>query len=279
VVLSDFAWRTPEQLIRIGFERSRVVMMNEAHDGLRRCMRTREVGRRILPVAHEAGVRHLAAEALDGPFAAQANHTRALPVNRGGYLAQPDMRSLLQAALDLGWTLIPYEANAAAWLRQQFPGDFAHLDLAPVEGAAHPLSADLAQRLAPHLQTLEYTNWREAQQARNLVSALSALPADARLLVWCGNGHLIKGPIQDWVPMGAQFVRQAGFEPFVLDQTVTVGFVPELAQRQAALVEAHAAVLDKCGGTAGFLREEAPEALRAMAGIDAFLLSLHNNLA
>jgi hypothetical protein len=28
-----------------------------------------------------------------------------------GYLAQPDMRALMQAALDLGWTLVPYEAD------------------------------------------------------------------------------------------------------------------------------------------------------------------------
>ena len=37
-------WRTPEELVEIGFSRARVVMMNEAHSGDERCVRTREVG-------------------------------------------------------------------------------------------------------------------------------------------------------------------------------------------------------------------------------------------
>jgi hypothetical protein len=87
--------RLPEELLAIGFSRSRVVMMNEAHSGMQRCVRTREIGARLLPEAHAAGVRHLAMEALYGP-----------------YLAQPDMRRLIDAAEQLGWRLIPYEVNA-----------------------------------------------------------------------------------------------------------------------------------------------------------------------
>jgi hypothetical protein len=87
-------FRTPEELLAIGFRRSRVVMMNEAHSGMRRCVRTREIGRRLLPLAHEAGIRHLAMEALYGP-----------------YLAQPDMQALIDAAEELGWRLIPYEVD------------------------------------------------------------------------------------------------------------------------------------------------------------------------
>jgi hypothetical protein len=56
-------WRSPEELVMIGFSRSRIVMMNECHDGLLRCLSTREIGRRILPTAHKAGVRYLAMEA------------------------------------------------------------------------------------------------------------------------------------------------------------------------------------------------------------------------
>jgi hypothetical protein len=58
------AWRTPQELVEEGFRRSRVVMLNEAHDGLTRCVRTRQLGRQILPSAHAMGVRHLAMEAL-----------------------------------------------------------------------------------------------------------------------------------------------------------------------------------------------------------------------
>jgi hypothetical protein len=88
-------FRSPEELLAIGFSRSRVVMMNEAHNGMQRCMRTREIGLRLLPAAHAAGVRHLAMEALYGP-----------------YLTQPDMQRLVQGAEDLGWRLIPYEVKS-----------------------------------------------------------------------------------------------------------------------------------------------------------------------
>jgi hypothetical protein len=43
---------------------SRLVLMNEAHSGFARCVRTRELGRELLPVAHAGGVRHLVMEAF-----------------------------------------------------------------------------------------------------------------------------------------------------------------------------------------------------------------------
>jgi hypothetical protein len=95
VTLCHLDFRTPEELLAIGFSRSRVVMMNEAHNGMKRCVRTREIGLRLLPAAHKAGVKHFAMEALYGP-----------------YLTQPDMQRLVQGAEDLGWRLIPYEVKS-----------------------------------------------------------------------------------------------------------------------------------------------------------------------
>ena len=80
--------RSVEDLVEVGFSRSRVVMMNEAHSGLRRCVRTRQVGLRILFRAHAAGVRHLAMEALHRGFAEQANRTRRVPAWSHGYHGQ-----------------------------------------------------------------------------------------------------------------------------------------------------------------------------------------------
>jgi hypothetical protein len=150
-------WRTVEELIEIGFQRSRVVMMNECHDAWFRCIRTRRIGQRILPAAHQLGVRHLAMEALYPSAVEEANKSRRLPPDAWGYLAQPEMRTFIQSALDLGWTLIAYEADSA-----QEP-------------------AGLNER--------EKNNWREEQQASNLIEALARLPEEARLLVWCGNNH------------------------------------------------------------------------------------------
>ena len=60
-------WCSVEDLTRYAFTQARVVMANEAHNGLARCVRTREVGIRMIRAAHEAGVRRLAMEALPLP--------------------------------------------------------------------------------------------------------------------------------------------------------------------------------------------------------------------
>ena len=71
-------WRTPEELAEIGFSRSRVVMMNEAHSGDQRCIRTRLIGQRLLPALHRLGVRHLAMEALYTRTTDEVNRTRQI---------------------------------------------------------------------------------------------------------------------------------------------------------------------------------------------------------
>jgi hypothetical protein len=49
-------WRPVEDLVRWGFAHAPVVMANEAHSGLARSVRTREMGVRMVRAAHEAGV-------------------------------------------------------------------------------------------------------------------------------------------------------------------------------------------------------------------------------
>lgn len=245
-------WRLPEELVQIGSRRSRVVMMNEAHSGRRRSIRTRQVGRRVIPAAHRSGVRHLAMEALSPSFAEKANRTRVVPpAKTDGYLSQPEMRELIGAALDCGWTLIPYEA------------DFSKK---PSELPSH---------------SQEEINWREEEQARRLGAALATLTGDAKLLVWCGNGHLTRVPVQDFKPMGYQFERIVGVEPFALDQIRTVAFSPERRSPWAQWALRHTSALEGAGGTAGFLREEEPAdwPTRGRTDVDAFLLSTDNALA
>lgn len=249
----DDRWRTPEELVEIGCGRSRVLMMNEAHDGLARCIRTREIGRRILPIAHHAGARHLAMEALWSPrLADEANRTRQLPEDAGGYLDQPEMRTLVAAALALGWDLIAYEA------------DFA--------------------RQPPHLSRWAAVNWREETQASNLIAALETLPSGAIMVVWCGGDHLMKRRLrvdmadEPWIPMGYRFRRRSGIDPFAVNQTRTV-FSPPL---RAQVLTRYAAELEALGGTAGFLRNELPRPIRAALpqpmSADAFLFSTDNTL-
>jgi hypothetical protein len=104
-------WCSVEELTRLGFARSPVVMANEAHNGMTRCVRTREVGVRMIQAAHQAGVRRLAMETLPSPTNDAPEPIRAIPSRDPGYLAQPDMRRLITTALELGWSLWAYEAR------------------------------------------------------------------------------------------------------------------------------------------------------------------------
>jgi hypothetical protein len=223
-------------------------MAAEAHSGLSRCIRTREIGARIIHPAHQAGVRRLAMEALPWPAIDSPGPIRDIPPTAGGYLAQPDMRRLITTALELGWSLWAYEAT-----------------IDPGEDQAELLSR-------------EFTNWREREQAKNLCQLLAAAP-DEPLLVWCGNGHACKQADSEWVPMGYHFAAMSGIQQFVIDQTVTIDFTDEgswpwVGELLAALGDTLAAHR----GTAGILRDQAPPPLDGWAGVDAVVVSTENAL-
>ena len=243
-------WQPVEELTQWGFAHSPVVMANEAHDGLRRCVRTRQVGARMVQAAHEAGVRRLAMEALPWQPGGAPGPIREIPPVVGGYLAQPDMRTLMTTALDLGWTLWAYDAVIAV-----------------------PADHDPAEFL-----TLEFTNWREREQARNLCQVLAVAPGEP-LLVWSGNSHAAKETSGDgWVPMGCHFPGLSGIDPFVVDQTVTVDFEHGRRSWVQELLDALAETLAACGGTAGILTGQAPPPLDGYPA-DAVVVSTDNALS
>jgi hypothetical protein len=240
-------------LLEHGLDRSRLVLMNEAHHGWTHCPRTRAVGLSLLPTAHRLGVRHLAMEALVPPVAERANATRRLEEGAFGYLGQPDLRALVNAALGLGWMLHAYEAVTSA---------------APF--------ADWS--------TQESINWREDQQARNLGAVVSGLAPTARFLVWCGGGHLLRKPYEValradepgiWIPMGSLVEGYGGVEPFAIDQNLTVAF----GGNERPWLDPYREILRARGGTAGFLAEDLPEDIAEYGdarAADAYVLSLDN---
>jgi hypothetical protein len=281
-------WRTPEDLIAIGFSRARVVMMNEFHNGLLRCPWTREVGARVLPTAHAAGVRHLAMEALYPPeLAEDSSRSRKVPAAEGGYLAQPEMRHLIQTALDLGWTLHSYEADIGSVVRERMGRD--------VDFNA-PMDEETMRRLEEiraYTTSMEVTNWREGMQAQHLIDILAALPEGEKLLVWCGNSHHNKvvnempmmtpdgKVIEDaprWTPMGYLFRERGGIEPFTICQMPM--FDPAGNDVTPDIVGEFAADVDALGGVAGFLSEETPHPRFSMfiehSGADAMIFSTKN---
>lgn len=214
------------ELTSIAFSTSAVVMANEAHSGLMRCQRTRRVGVEIVAAASELGVRRLAMEALRPDFAAEANRTRCVPDTDDGYLAQADMRELIQSALDDGWTLHCYEAEIAS---------------APADVVRDGTMSN------------EFTNWREGQQASNLARLTAA---GERLLVWCGNGHHTKRLSGWWRPMGYLFMELTGIEPFCIDQAPTCEWPNH--EPNLRVDDDLATALGPFGGTAAVLASDIP---------------------
>jgi hypothetical protein len=239
-------WVSVEELVLCGFARSPVVMVNEAHDGMRRCVRAREVGVRMVRAAHEAGVRRLAMEALPWPARDVAGPIRAVPEAVDGYLAQPEMRTLIGTALDLGWTLWAYE------IQLQFDPNIDPQDLL----------------------TMSFTNRREREQAVNIAQLLRQ--SDEPLLVWCGNGHASKEPIEDWTPMGWHVRQATDLDPFVIDQTVTVQWQRHQDRAVTLALETMSDVLTRLGGVACVLAEQAPAPWRDRTDVDALVVAVDN---
>jgi hypothetical protein len=111
-------------------------MANEAHSGLARSVRTREIGVRMIEAAHQAGVRRLAIEALPYPPDGSPGPVWSIPPGWGGYLAQPDMRKLMTTALGLGWSLWAYEADEA--IKTTDPAELPSLNLPTSATASRP---------------------------------------------------------------------------------------------------------------------------------------------
>jgi hypothetical protein len=93
---------------------------------------------------------------------------------------------------NLGWTLLPYEADNFKWISERHGIDLSSTD----EKEKHRRF----QEFQPEFTMLEFTNWREEQQALNLIRTLLSLPAKAPFRVWCGNRQLAKRGAKDWVP-------------------------------------------------------------------------------
>jgi len=235
------------QVVRAGFEQSSIVMVNEAHEGMLRCVRTREVGVNVILAAHQSECRSLAVEALQPGDAAFLNKSRGVPADYGGsrsYLSQPDMQRLLQTALDLKWTLIEYEADA-----------------------------DKVMPMTEKYGQIAGMNERDRMQAENLAEVLKV---HQPLLVWCGDSHNSKVEIKGWIPMAVQFQKATGINPFCIDQTKTIKFPCHNAPYDSRLVALYATELKAREGLAAFLAKDRPWELGLARDADAYIFSLDN---
>jgi hypothetical protein len=192
-------------------------MLNEARSGAKRCIRTRRIGVRVLPMARAAGARLLAMEALGAP---------GTPARTGGVLDQPDLQELIAQAERQGLRIAGYD----------------------VDDGTIPL------RLRTKVKTPAFTNWRDGKQAANLAALFAELAPQARMLVWCANLHLSKVRFMQYRPTGWRFLDATGVEPFVIDQTVTVNFMGRRGD-PPILRWARWTLVDR-GGSAGYVWNE-----------------------
>lgn len=161
----------------------------------------------------------------------------------------------MQSALDLGWQLRGYEAGGVSYSE-----NFAWF--------AHPSRETIISQ--------RYVQWREDEQARNLLEIYQSR-GTSKVLVWCGNGHnreqesqISIEPYFVFTPMGAVFSRISGIDPFTVDQTRTVEW-PGSGQSEQAQTELQRRKneLGKLGGHGGYLTPPGSK-------FDAVILSVHN---
>ena len=161
----------------------RLVLLNEAHYQPLNLVFTRS----LLAGLYRQGFRYLCLEDLsNGSYADAGLNQRKYPVQASGYYSiEPQYGDLERHALQLGFTLVPYE-----FVPTEKATDFG------------------AQMMA-----------REAGQARNIQQILGRDPK-ARIVVHCGYGHLIKNLSADgnFGFMGAFLKKNTGLEPFAIHQ-------------------------------------------------------------
>lgn len=236
--VDEVPWMSPEEIVREGFRRSRVVMMNEARSGLKRSERTRRIGARIMFMARTCGATLLAVEALGPPGSTPA---------ADGVLAQPDMVAMLDEARLQGFQLDGFDVDAAK----------------------------IPLKLRTKTKSTAYTNWRDGQMAANLATLLAALPEGDSMLVWCTGLHLTRSRFMMYRPMGWQFEQRTKVTPFTIDQTVGVDLTGQRTGRPEVVSWAGPELVRR-GGHAGFIWEEGLP--RLSAGCDAWILSLDNRV-
>jgi hypothetical protein len=171
-VNGEFAYTDARKYILNKARSNRVVMINEAHDKPAH----RAFTASLLEELYRQGFRYLAMEMF-------ANYRRKpltkLDAYTGYYATEPIAGELVRKALELGYTLVPYE------------------DTLPNHNI----------------------NQREYAQAENLANFIKKQDSSAKILVHAGYGHVMKGASGDFIPMAAYFKMISGIEPLSINQT------------------------------------------------------------
>lgn len=175
-------WQTVDAATAIAHaaQGRRLVLINEAHHD----PHTRELTLALLPRLKAAGFTHFAMEALGDTDTELA--TRGYPLQSSGseYLHEPLLGEIARKALQLGFVVVPYEADSATTAGREsgqarnlyqrvfaaHPGarlfvhaGYAHIDKAKGRlGNVAPMAAELARLTGIEPLSIEQTQFREA---------------------------------------------------------------------------------------------------------------------
>lgn len=164
----------------------RVVMINEAQNRPQH----RAFVLSLLDDLYRQGFRYLAMDALYNPSNKAVTRLNAAT---GFYTAEPIAGEIVRKALELGFTLVPYEDNETGHSSKQ----------------------------------------REYTQAQNLADFLSKKDSTEKMLVLAGNDHIEETAWQDdQIRMAAYFRIITGIDPLTIDQTQLTEFNTDPSQAQ-----------------------------------------------
>ncbi len=161
-------------------EDTQVVMINEAHHDAS----TRLLTLALLEPLYARGYRYFAAETFqpDSVLAAVRFPTAGM----GTYTDEPVFGAVVREALRLGYTLVPYEIEAA----DQVEGD-----------------------------TMSAQRRRDLTEAQHLLDRTIGRDPDARVLVHAGYAHVNEVRVTWFYPMAEYFRALSGLDPLTVEQT------------------------------------------------------------
>jgi hypothetical protein len=157
---------------------------------------TRAFNARLLIALRGEGFEWLAAETFRSgtvlPPVTTWRNGMPIQTNFGYYTRDPVFAEAVRSALTLGYSLADYEVRDG-----QNP-----------TGLSENREKSIAER--------------EEAQANNLIEAIFSKDPKARVLVWCGHGHLRKHLSADGRSLfAARFMTKTGIEPLTIDQTAS----------------------------------------------------------
>jgi hypothetical protein len=165
---------------------TQIVIVNEAHD----IPWHRNFTESLLGPLWDQGYRYLAAETFFEPIDGYREEHFGR-VNIGYYASEPAFGALIRTAKQLGYELVPYEADP------------------PPEG----FSGSRSERVA----------LREEGQANHLMERVFATNPDAKVIVHAGYSHAAEIPIpfdgSTMLWMAARLKEKSGIDPLTIDQT------------------------------------------------------------